>query len=185
MSPERKPGDPGWKPSEEDIRAAQQPAAGLVLRIVSVVPFVALGVLGVLALVSWAAVFVFGVGNPNGAVWTWAQGKPAGEVVSQVALMLLLGRGVPGGGRGFDVRHHGRASRSGSRGGSGPSRRRCSAVMLILLIWGSRSRPEAMAELGLDGVQWWVAFVWLAFSIVVAGLRMRRRGHDGGDGADG
>ena len=92
MSPERKPGDPGWKPSEEDIQAAQgRPAAGLVLRAVSVVPFIALGVLGVLSLVTWAAVFVFGVGNDNGAVWTWAQGKPAGEILVQVALMLLLG----------------------------------------------------------------------------------------------
>lgn len=184
MSPEHKPGDPGWRPSEEEVRAAQQPAAGLVLRIVSVVPFVALGVLGVLALVSWAAVFVFGVGNPNGAVWTWAQGKPAGEVVSQVALMLLLGVACLGVAVGSMY-----ATMAGVKERQPwwfwPVAQAVFGVMLILLIWGSRSRPEAMAELGLGGVQWWVAFVWLAFSIAVAGLRMRRRGHDGGDGADG
>ena len=185
MSPERKPGDPGWKPSEEEVRAAQsRPAAGLVLRAVSVIPFIALGVLGVLSLVAWAAVFVFGVGNANGAVWTWAQGKPAGEIVVQVALMLLLGAACLGVAVGSIY-----ATMLGVKerqprwfwfvaqllfGG-----------LLLLLVWGSRSHPDFMQDLELTGLTFWFMFVWLAFSMVVAGLRMRRLGHDGGDGKDG
>jgi hypothetical protein len=184
VSPERKPGDPGWKPSEADIAASQRPMAGLVLRILSVIPFVALGVLGLLSLVAWAAVFVFGVGNPNGSVWTWAQGRPAGEVIWQVALMLLLGLACLGVAVGSMY-----ATMAGVKERQPwwfwPTAQAVFGGMLILLIWGARSHPAGMAELGLGGVQWWVGFVWLAFSIVVAGLRMRRRGHDGGDGQDG
>ncbi len=184
MSPERKPGDPGWKPSDEDIAGAQRPMAGMLLRVVSVIPFIALGVLGVLALVSWAAVFVFGVGNANGAVWTWAQGRPAGEVVTQVALMLLLGLGCLALAVGSIY-----ATMIGvkewqpwwfwivAQGVFG--------ALLVLLIWGGRSRPATMGELGLSGLEWWFAFAWLAFSLLMVGLRQRRRGHDGGDGRDG
>jgi hypothetical protein len=185
VSPERKPGDPGWKPSDEDVRAAQQrPAAGLVLRVVSVIPFVALGVLGVLSLVSWAAVFVFGVGNDNGAVWTWAQGRPLGEVIVQVALMLLLGLACL-------------AVAVGSICATmiGVKERQprwfwlvaqlVFGGLLILLIWGSRAHADVMQQLELTGLTFWFMFVWLAFSMTVAGLRMRRLGHDGEDGSDG
>ena len=49
------------------------------------------GVIGVLALVAWAAVFVFGVGTSNGAVWRGRRaGLPARSSL-QVAVMLLLG----------------------------------------------------------------------------------------------
>lgn len=184
MSPERKPGDPGWKPSEQDIAGAQRPMAGLVLRTVSVIPFVALGVLGVLSLVAWAAVFVFGVGNPNGAVWTWAQGRPAGEVLVQVALMLLLGLACLALAVGSIY-----ATMLGVKEWQPwwfwPAAQAVFGVLAILLVWGGRAHPAAMEELGLTGLQYWFAFAWLAFSIVTAGLRMRRRGHDRGDGARG
>jgi hypothetical protein len=185
VSPERKPGDPGWKPSEEDIEAAQQrPAAGLVLRAVSVIPFIALGVLGVLSLVAWVAVFIFGVGSSNAAVWTWAQGKPAGEVVSQVALMLLLGLACLGVAVGSMF-----ATLYGVKERQPwwfwPAAQTVFGGLLILLIWGSRAHPAVMSDLGLTGLTWWFMFAWLAFSMIAAGLRMRRRGHDGRDGAHG
>ena len=184
MSPERKPGDPGWKPSEEDIQAAQRPQAGLVLRAVSVIPFVALGVIGVLALVAWAAVFVFGVGNSNGAVWTWAQGKPAGEVITQIALMLLIGVACAAfAGLAIFATAYGVKPRQPWY--FWPAAQTVFGVLLILLVVGDRKYPALMEDVGLTGVEWWFLFLWLAFSMVVAGLRMRRRGHDGGDGSDG
>jgi hypothetical protein len=184
VNPERKPGDPGWKPSEADIANAQRPMAGLVLRIVSVIPFISLGVLGLLSLVAWAAVFVFGVGNSNGAVWTWAQGKPAGVVVTQVALMLLLGLGCLAVAVGSMY-----ATMIGVKERQPwwfwPAAQAVFGVLLILLIWGSRAHPVGMEDLGLAGMQYWFAFAWLVFSLVMAGLRMRRRGHDGEDGTHG
>ena len=40
-----------------------------------------------------------------------------------------------------------------------------------------------MEDLGLTGLEWWFLFLVARFSMVVAGLRMRRRGHDGEDGS--
>jgi hypothetical protein len=184
VSPERKPGDPGWKPSEEDIEAAQRPHAGLILRAVSVIPFIALGVVGVLALVAWAAVFIFGVGNSNGAVWTWAQGKPAGEVIWQVAVMLLIGVAC--------LALTGLAIFATSYGVKPrqpwyfwPAAQTVFGILLILLVVGNRKYPAFMEDLGLSAGEFWFIFLWLAFSMVVAGLRMRRRGHDGADDSSG
>jgi hypothetical protein len=184
VSPERKPGDPGWKPSEEDVRNAEQPGAGLLLRAVSVVPFVAMGVLGVLALVAWAAVFVFGVGNSNGPVWRWAQGKPPHVVVTQVSLLVLLGLACAGV-AGLSVFATAYGFRERQPRHFWPVAEAVFGALLVLLVWASGAHPGVMRELGLSGTQWWFVFVWLAFSMVVVGLRMRRRGHDGGDGAGG
>ena len=184
MSPERKPGDPGWKPSEEDIASAQRPQSGIILRAVSVIPFIALGVIGVLAFVAWAAVFIFGVGNSNGAVWTWAQGKPAGEVLVQVALMLLIGVACAGC-AGLAVFATGYGVKALQPWWFWPAAQVVFSVLLILLVVGGRRYPAFMEDLGLSGFEWWFMFAWLAFSMIVVGLRMRRRGHDGGDGTHG
>jgi hypothetical protein len=56
VSPERKPGDPGWKPSDEDIRAAQAPRPRFALRVFSVLPFILFGAFSVIAFVSRIAV---------------------------------------------------------------------------------------------------------------------------------
>jgi hypothetical protein len=184
VSPERKPGEHGWKPSEEDISAAQQPGSGIVLRALSVIPFVALGVLGVLALVAWVAVFVFGVGNINGAVWTWAHGKPAAEVVTQVALLLLLGLACAAvAGLSIFATAYGFKERQPRF--FWPAAETLWGALLVLLVWASASHPALMRDLGLTGVQWWFTFLWLAFAMVVAGLRLRRAGHDEEDGRHG
>ena len=91
VSPERKPGDPGWKPSEEDILAAQAPRPQFALRVLSVLPFILFGAFSVIAFVAWIAVVVFGAGTDRGTVWQWAAGRSAGEVVTQLALALVIG----------------------------------------------------------------------------------------------
>jgi hypothetical protein len=180
MSPERRPGDPGWKPSSEDIRAAQEPDPGLVLRLASVLPFVLIGAFGVIAFVAWIVVFVFGVGLPGQQgqpVWKWAAGKPAGEVVGQVALMLVIGAVCAGVvvasiyATGYGVRAR------------QPRRfwfvaQVFFSVLGFLLLAGRSAAPDFMREIGLSGGQWLFAFCLVAFSMVVVGLRMRREGDD-------
>lgn len=184
MSSERKPGGLGWKPSSEDVSSAQHPQPGLLLRSLSVIPFVSLGVLGVLAFVSWLAVLVFGVGTSRGAVWTWARGRSAGEVFPQVLLMLAIGAGCAA-----VIVLSISATMYGFRERQPwffwPAAQVVFSALAVLLVVGRAAAPALMQELGLTGIQWWVVFALLAFAMTVVGLRMRRRGHDGGDGGDG
>jgi hypothetical protein len=180
MSPERRPGDPGWKPSEQDIRAAEEHDPGLVLRIASVLPFVLIGAFGVIAFVAWLVVFVFGVrplGQEGQPVWEWAAGKPVGEVVGQVALLLVIGAVCAGVvvasiyATGYGVRAY------------RPRRfwfvaQTFFSVLGFLLLAGRTIAPDFMKEIGLSGREWFFAFGLVAFSMIVVGLRMRREGDD-------
>ncbi|MEZ5125902.1 MAG: hypothetical protein R2826_06600 [Thermoleophilia bacterium] len=55
------------------------------------VPFVLLGAIAVLALVAWFLVLVLGIGTSRATAWNWAAGRPASEVIPQVALLFLVG----------------------------------------------------------------------------------------------
>lgn len=184
MSPERKPGDLGWRPDPEVVSAVERAEPGLVLRSLSVIPFVALGVLGVLSFVAWLAVLVFGVGTSRGAVWAWAHGRPVGEVVSQVALMLALGIGCVA-----VIMLSIYATMYGFRTRQPrffwPTAEAVFSALAVLLVVGRAKSPGLMGDLGLTGAQWWFVFGVVALSMTVDGLRMRRHGHDGGDGEDG
>jgi hypothetical protein len=173
VSPERKPGDPGWKPSDEDILAAQAPRPQFALRVFSVLPFILFGAFSVIAFVSWIAVAVLGVGTDRGAVWQWAAGRSAGEVVSQLALALVIGL-VPVGVavlsiwatlRGFSER---------------PAlyfwlfTEIVFAAAALALVLGRVQWPEFMDSIALKGTEWWFAFIVVAYSMTMAHLRVRR-----------
>src|SRR5665647_1410848 len=68
--------------------APPAPEPRLVLRVVSVIPFMLIGAFGVIATVAWVAVLVLGAGTDRGTVVAWARGKPVGEVVPQVLLLV-------------------------------------------------------------------------------------------------
>ena len=90
MSPRGRPGDPGWKPSDEDILAAQAPRPQFALRLFSVLPFILFGAFSVIAFVAWIAVVVFGAGTDRGAVWQWAAGRGVGEVTAAPPGTIVL-----------------------------------------------------------------------------------------------
>jgi hypothetical protein len=184
VSPERRPGDPGWKPSEEDVLAAQGPEPGLILRVVSVIPFILAGAFAVIAFVAWFIVLVLGVGTDRGAVWTWAKGKPAGEVLAQVGLLVLIGLLCAGavalsiyattyGVRAQQPRHFWGIAQG------------VFSALGFLLLAGRTMFPSFMKDIGLTGGQWYFAFGLVAFAMIVVGLRMRRGGDDEEDDADG
>jgi hypothetical protein len=184
VSPERKPGDPGWKPSEEDVLAAQQPEPGLALRVVSVIPFILAGAFGVIAFVAWLAVLVLGAGTDRGPAWSWAKGKPAGEVLTQFGLLILIGLLCAGvvalsiyattyGFRTQQPRHF-----------WGVAQWVFSALGFLLLA-GRTLFPDFMKDIGLTGGQWYFAFGLVAFAMIVVGLRRRRGADDEKDEADG
>ncbi len=94
----RVPGDLGWRLDDgdrrppDDVDGDHRPPhdAGGFLRILSVTPFLVLGVVAVIALFSWALLFVFGFGEQE-TLWKWASGRPAGEVFTGLVVVLGLG----------------------------------------------------------------------------------------------
>jgi hypothetical protein len=173
VSPERKPGDPGWKPSDEAIRAAQVPRPQFALRLFSVLPFILFGAFSVIAFVAWIAVVMLGAGTDRGTLWQWAAGRSAGEVVSQVALALVIGLVPVGAGvlsvwatlRGFDE-------------SPAPyfwlSTEIVFAVAALALVLGRVQWPGSMDMIALKGTEWWFAFAVAAYSMTMAHLRARR-----------
>jgi hypothetical protein len=173
VSPDRRPGDPGWKPSEADILAAQAPRPQFALRLFSVLPFILFGAFSVIAFVSWVAVVVFGVGTDRGTMWQWAAGRSAGEVVAQVALAIVIGL-VPVAVAVLSVW----ATMRGF--GDRPAlyfwlfTEIVFAAAALALVLGRVQWPEFMASIALKGTEWWFAFVVVAYSMTMAHLRVRR-----------
>jgi len=173
MSPERKPGDPGWKPSAEDIRAAQAPRPQFALRVFSVLPFILFGAFSVIAFVAWIAVVVLGAGTARGTLWQWAAGRGAGEVVSQVALAVVIGA--------LPVAVAILSIWATMRGFSESPQiffwlftEVVFAAAALALVLGRMQRPEFMDSIALKGTEWWFAFVVVAYSMTMAHLRVRR-----------
>jgi hypothetical protein len=187
------PGDIGWKPDERDVDRSGGPESrsqtgspggprdgvgtgpgggpGLALRLLSIVPFVVGGVVGVVALLGWALLFVFGAGDQE-TLWAWVSGRPTGEVVAQVALVLALGvacvavtvLAMWAGLHAFQVE-------------SGvvfwTSAQLVYAALAIGMVLLDRLAPEAAADTGLGAVEWWLLFAFVGFGLVVARLRAR------------
>jgi hypothetical protein len=173
MSPDRKPGDPGWKPSEEDIRAAQAPRPQFALRVFSVLPFILFGAFSVIAFVAWIAVVVFGAGTDRGTLWQWAAGRSAGEVVSQVALAVVIGA-VPVAVTVLSIWATMRGTSDRPQLFFWLSTEIVFAAAALALVLGRMQWPEFMDSIALEGTQWWFAFVVVAYSMTVAHLRVRR-----------
>jgi len=173
VSPERKPGDPGWKPSDEDVLAAQVARPQFALRVLSVLPFILFGAFSVIAFVSWIAVVIFGAGTDRGAIWQWAAGGSAGKVVVQLGLAIVIGL-VP---VGLAV-----LSMWATMRGFGDSpalffwlfTEIVFAAAAVALVLGRAQWPEFMESIALKGTEWWFMFVLVAYSMTMAHLRVRR-----------
>lgn len=172
MSDGSKPGDAGWRPDPASQVDAGPSHPGLTLRVLSVVPFVLAGAIGVIALVSWLLVLVLGIGIDRGAVWQWAAGRSAGEVIVQGGLLILVGAAcaalvvasIYATGIGFSVAQ--------PRWFWPLSEGICVALALILVA-GRTVAPDTMAAIGLSGQDWFFALGVIVFSAIV--IRMRRR----------
>lgn len=154
-------------------QAADESApATLALRLLSVVPFVLLGALGVIATVSWFAVLVLGVGLDRGAVWSWAEGRPFGDSAGQVALLLLIGAAC---GAVVVVSIYATMRGFGDRQPAWfwPL---SEAVCLLIggtLLFAQARAPQTLSELGLTGLDWIFTLAVVTYSAVVIHLRWR------------
>lgn len=188
----RIPGDIGWKPEADDVARAAGTSRGgagpedrggaglgragvagpgLALRIVSVIPFIFGGVVGAIALASWVLIFLLGFGDQE-TIWAWASGRPASEVVTQVALVLLLGlASLAVAGTALWAALHGFHGESG--------RVFWTAAQLVLglsalgMVAVDRFSPEVFDGIGLGTFDWWLLFALVALGLVTARLRTR------------
>jgi hypothetical protein len=173
VSPERRPGDLGWRPSDEDVRVAQAPRPQFGLRVLSVLPFILFGAFSVIAFVSWIAVVIFGAGTDRGTVWQWAAGRGAGEVVTQLALAILVGL-IPVGVAILSIWATMRGFSDSPALYFWLFAESVFAVAALALVLGRVQWPQLMDSIALKGTEWWFAFIVVAYSMTVAHLRVRR-----------
>jgi len=162
-----------WEPDEDDIRRAQIPERGVVLRGLSVVPFALVAALGLIAAISWALVIVFGLGGGE-PIWDWAKGHTLAHVLGQILLAVGIGL-IP---VGVTVLAswaiiHGFRERPSRY--FWPATQVFWSVLAVGLVYVYRARHAWLDSAGLTGTDWWFGFCVVAFAMIMAGLRIRAR----------
>lgn len=172
--------DPDSLAPDDEERAAgpDGPSADVVVRALSVIPFVLLAALGLIGAISWVLIIVLGIGS-NEPIWKVAQGLSAAQLLWQILLAVLIGL-VPVGitliaswaaGRGFSE-YSGRPFWTVVQTLWG-----IAAVGLVLV---DRTRQAWIEQMELSALDWWFMFGVVAFGMILAGVRLRRAPRAGG-----
>lgn len=178
MSGAKRPGDPGWTPGEEERERAGEPSRDVGLRALSVVPFVLTAALGVIALVGWIVVIVFGIGAPGTGsdaepIWRWAQDRSLLVIVTQAVLAIAIGL-IPAAimlaaawaaMQGFQERPHPLFW---------PAAEIIWSVIAVALVVMARTQERFLSDIGVATTDWWFAFGLVAFAMILAAARIRR-----------
>ena len=174
--------DPDSVAPEDEERAAgpDGPTVDVVLRALSVVPFLLVAAVGLIAIISWALLIVFGVGSSE-PIWEAVQGLSATELVWQLFLAVVIGV-VPvlvtlaaswATARGFSE-DAGRAFWTAVQGVWG--------LVAVGLVYLRQAREGWLDDVGLSGLDWWFGFGVVAFAMILAGVRLRRAPRASGAG---
>ena len=166
--------------SEDEEEEAVGPGSAdrdVVVRALSVVPFLLVAALGFIALVSWVLILVFGLGG-GAPIWRALRELSAVELLWQLFLALSIGLACVAvtvaatwaTGRGFNE-YSGRVFWTLTQGVWGL------ALIGVVYLW--RSSPDWVAGFGLTGTDWWFAFGVVAFAMITAGVRLRRAPRSG------
>ena len=166
--------DPDDLVPDDEERAAgpEGPTTDVVIRALSVIPFLLLAALGLIGMVSWVLIVVLGVGGGE-PIWDAAQGLPAGQLIREFLVALLIGLAPLGMVLG--------ASWATARGFRQESSRIFWTVTQGLwglaavgLVYVWRLQQGWVDEFELTSTDWWFAFGVVAFAMILAGVRLRR-----------
>ncbi len=166
--------DPDSLAPDDEERAAgpDGPSADVVVRALSVIPFVLAAALGLIGVISWVLIIVLGVGSGD-PIWEVAQGLSTGELLWQVLLAVLIGL-VPAGVTLI-------ASWATTQGFPEDASR--TFWTIVQSLWGlaalglvvvDRTHAAWIEEMGFSAFDWWFVFGVVAFAMILAGVRLRR-----------
>lgn len=157
---------------EPDPHGPQATPPHLVLRVASVLPFAMTAIIGFIAIIAYIVVVVFGAGPGSQPIWRWAQGKSAGEIVSQVLVAVAIGlipvavAALAGAATWYGYRED--ASRI-----FWIAVEALWGVLVVALVVLARSHAGVLRSLSFSALDWWFAFGVLAYAMIVAGMRVR------------
>jgi hypothetical protein len=164
--------DPDDLVPEDEEEAVGPAGPGAVVRALSVIPFLLIAALGLIGVVSWVLILVFGLGSGE-PIWQAVQGLSVFELLWQLSLAVLVGVACLAATliaswattRGFRE-DASRAFWTLTQGFWGL------VVLGIAYLW--RSPPQWFDEFGFTSTDWWFAFGMVAFAMILAGVRLRR-----------
>jgi hypothetical protein len=166
--------DPGsLAPDDEESAAGPEgPSVDIVLRALSVLPFLLVAAVGLIAVISWVLIIVFGIGSGE-PIWEAVQGLSAAELVWQLLLAVVIGV-VPvlvTLGASWATAHGfredaGRAFWTMTQGVWG--------LVAVGIVYVQQTRENWLSDVGLSGLDWWFGLGVVAFAMILAGVRLRR-----------
>lgn len=160
------------EPADEEAAGPEAPSVDILLRALSVLPFLLVAAVGLLAVVSWVLIIVLGAGSAE-PIWDAVAGMSAGELVWQLLLAVLIGVAA------LLVTVLGSwATAHGFQEGSGRPfwimTQGVWGLVAVGLVYVERTWDASLRDLGLSGLEWWFGLGVVAFAMILAGVRLRR-----------
>ena len=166
--------DPDSLVPDDEERAAGPDgySPGAIVRALSVIPLLLVAAFGLIGVVSWVVVILFGAGSTQ-PIWKAVRGLSFAALLWQLVLVVLIGLGPR-------LSPLGACWASGRGFGAESSRVFWSGVQALWglagvgLVVARQTRSAWLADFGLSTLDWWVLFAVVAFAMILAGVRLRR-----------
>lgn len=157
---------------EEEAVGPDGPSSDVVVRALSVMPFLLLATVGLIGIISWVVVILFGVGGGE-PIWDAVKGLSAAQVVWQLLLAVLIGLAPLA-----VVLAASWATARGFGESSGKTFWTITQGVWGLLGFGLvyvwTAHRALLGHLELSATDWLFAFGVVAFAMILAGVRLRR-----------
>jgi hypothetical protein len=166
--------DPDSLTPDDEERAAgpDGPSVDIVVRALSVIPFLLVAALGLIGIVSWVIIIVLGIGGGD-PIWVAARGLSALQLLWQLLLAVLIGMAPL-----LITLAASWATARGFREDSGrvfwTVTQGVWSLAALGLIYVGRVREDILRDYGFSSTDWWFAFGVVAFAMILAGVRLRR-----------